>query len=133
MTRLRRSRWARTPRWARNWVLVWHRLTRRLGLAQRFLIGAVAIIAVSTALLGFIAGRIVESSILSGIAHTANSSVQALIYPTVKDIAFDIEVNDAERASLDQVFAVSQAGSATRLLQFVLLRLDGSPLYEADG
>jgi signal transduction histidine kinase len=88
---------------------------------------------VATALIGFWAASIVESSILSGVAHTANSTIQSLIYPSVKNLAVDRDVTVEERVALDKIFAATNEGGSTRLLQFALLRPDGTQAYVADG
>ncbi|MEO6395309.1 MAG: hypothetical protein ABIO40_05315 [Devosia sp.] len=120
-------------RWRRSVALAWHRATRRLGLSQRFLIAALLTVALSTGLLGLWAGTIVKSNILYGVAETANSSLQSVIYPSVQGLAVDRELSDAERAELDATFAFSSRSDATRLIQFALLRPDGTEIYVADA
>ncbi|MEO6395217.1 MAG: hypothetical protein ABIO40_04845 [Devosia sp.] len=106
---------------------------RRLGLSQRFLIAALLTIALSTGLLGIWAGTIVKTNILYGVAETANSSLQSVIYPSVQGLVVDRELSDAERAALDASFAFSSQSDATRLIQFALLRPDGTEIYLADA
>ena len=113
--------------------LAWHRVGRRLNLSQKFLIAAFATVTASTLVIGLWAGSIVQANVLYGVAQAANSSIQSLIYPSVKDLVVDRQLPPAEIARLDDVFETTRESSSTRLMQFALLRLDGSQLYVADG
>ncbi|MEO7223953.1 MAG: hypothetical protein ABIY37_15915 [Devosia sp.] len=77
--------------------------------------------------------RFLEDGILEGVARTASASIEAAIYPSIKDLTFDSDLSPDEIRRLDEVFALGREADSTRLLQFELRRPDGAMVYLANG
>jgi signal transduction histidine kinase len=120
-------------RWAKRWRVSRRAVSRRLSLSARFLIVAAFTVAVASILLGFLITRFLESGILDGVARTASASIEAIIYPSVRDLRFDPDLEPNEVAQLDEIFALRREADSTRLLQFELRRPTGELVYRSDG
>jgi signal transduction histidine kinase len=120
-------------RWAKRWRVTRRAVSRGLSLSARFLIVAAVTVVLASILLGFLITRFLESGILDGVARTASASIEATIYPSVRDIRFDPDLEPSDVARLDEFFALRREADSTSLLQFELRRLTGELVYRADG
>jgi hypothetical protein len=120
-------------RWAKRWRVTRRAVSRGLSLSARFLIVAAVTVVLASILLGFLITRFLESGILDGVARTASASIEAIIYPSVRDIRFDPDLEPSDVARLDEFFALRREADSTSLLQFELRRLTGELVYRADG
>jgi signal transduction histidine kinase len=119
--------------WRRRWLFALQRWAKRTTLSQRFLLVASFTIIVASGAMGIWVVANVQSGIVEGVARTAASSIQSLLYPSVAGLALDRDLTDAERAALARAFELGNEADSTRLLQFDLRRLDGTLIYRADG
>jgi signal transduction histidine kinase len=108
-------------------------MSRGLSLSGRFLIVSAVTVTVASVLLGSLITRVLESGVLDGVARTASASIEAIIYPSVRDLRFDPDLDPDEVARLDDIFALRREADSTRLLQFELRRTSGELVYRADG
>ena len=108
-------------------------MSRGLSLSARFLVVSAITVTVASVLLGFLITRFLESGVLDGVARTASASIEAIIYPSVRDLRFDPDLDPNEVARLDDIFALRREADSTRLLQFELRRTSGELVYRADG
>ncbi len=120
-------------RWAKRWRVTRRAVLRGLSLSTRFLIVAGFTVAVASLLLGLLITRFLEAGIVDGVARTASSSIEAVIYPSIEDLSFDRDLTADEIRRLDGFFALRREANSTRLLQFELRRLSGELVYKADG
>ena len=120
-------------RWAKRWRVTRRAVSRGLSVSARFLIVATITVTVASVLLGFLITRFLESGVLDGVARTASASIEAIIYPYVRDLRFDPDLDPNEVARLDEIFALRREADSTRLMQFELRRPTGELVYRADG
>lgn len=106
---------------------------RRLSLSQRFLIAAVIVVALAMLSLGSWIGLYLQQSILTGVAGTAASSIEALVSQQLLGIEPGTPVTPEQRANLDSAFRIGNAADETRLLQIRILSPAGQLLYESSG
>ena len=107
---------------------------RTLSLTQRLLIGAVVVVAFGMMALGYWTSHYIEEGITRGVSATAAASIDALISWQLETLNTERPLSPSDVARLDEVFAIGNDASLTRLLQIRIHELDGSLLYDsADG
>lgn len=127
-SRPHRMRWSRTVRLAgRRWV-------RGLGLTQRFLLFAFAIIAAATLLLGTIISDAVRFGVTDGVARTAAAGFDSLVANSIGPVFSNEALTDESRARLNTLFEIGSDAETTRLIQLRIFRPNGEMFFEAtDG
>ena len=120
-------------KWLRILRVAARRSVRSLSLSVRFVLVATLAISAATVALGILTSAVLEHSIVSGVAQTASSSVEALIDPTIRDIEGNEALTPAQIGRLDAAFATGSDADNTQLIQFELRRPNGTLLYAADG
>jgi signal transduction histidine kinase len=122
---LRARRWPKRLAW---WWL------RSLSLSQRLLVGAVVVVGFAMIALGYWTGQYIQLGITRGVAATAAASIDALISFQLANLDPERPLSPSVAARFDEVFAIGNDASLTRLLQIRIHELDGSLLYDsADG
>jgi signal transduction histidine kinase len=121
-------------KWPRTVRIAFRRRLRTLGLTQRFLIVALAIIAAAIALLGSIISEAVRYGVTEGVAQTAAAGFDSLVANSVGPAFADEILTEEEGARLATLFEIGSDAQTTRLIQLRIFRPNGQMLYEAtDG
>ena len=120
-----------TPLRSLRWAAI--RGGRQLSLSQRFLLAAAIVVALAMLLLGNWIGVYLQQGILSGVAGTAASSIEALISHQLGNVAPGSDITPEQRANLDSAFRIGNDAQQTRLLQVSILNIDGEVVYETSG
>lgn len=102
-----------------------------MSLSQRFLVAAVLVVASASVALGYWMGLFVERGITVGVGETAAASIDSLIAHHIAGVTSERPLTEAQRQSLDEVFAIGSGADSIRLIQIRLRNLDGQVFYES--
>jgi hypothetical protein len=91
------------------------------------------VVALASAGLGNWVGFYVQRGITEGVAATAAASIDSLVAHEVGALGLHEALSEAEKATLDQVFAIGNDADSTRLLQIRIRNTEGRLVYESAG
>ena len=115
----------------RQFELWW---SRSLSLTQRLLAGAVIVVVLGMAALGFWTSETLKDGLLKGISSTAAASIDALIAWQLTDLGPERPLNPDDLERLGNIFAIGNEALSTRLLQIRLHDRSGEIIYDSgDG